>query len=167
MTRLKSWTLTCFFCYPELLAFLLLPFLSSYLTFGFFGICERRFLSFFHALAFTRVDHALRLLFLQLGQDCSNAGDIFGPYTVDVPVDLPVARANPQPRPDKPVYLSLKSDLTLSIGNDRISETALAATLATLTGSDREQRVFLRADKSVPYGELMQVMNLLRAEGYL
>ncbi len=31
-------------------------------------------------------------------------------------------------------------------------------------GSDREQRIFLRADKSVPYGELMRVMNLLRTK---
>ena len=29
------------------------------------------------------------------------------------------------------------------------------------------QRLFLRADKSVPYGELMRVMNLLRGAGYL
>ena len=32
---------------------------------------------------------------------------------------------------------------------------------------DRQKRLFLRADKSVPYGELMQVMNLLRGAGYL
>jgi len=35
------------------------------------------------------------------------------------------------------------------------------------TNSDRLKRVFLRADKTVPYGELMRVMNLLRAAGYL
>ena len=87
--------------------------------------------------------------------------------TVDVPVDLPVAKASPQKRPDKPVYLSVRSDLSLSLGNDTVAEAALGATLASLTNSDREQRIFLRADKSVPYGELMRVMNLLRAEGYL
>jgi biopolymer transport protein ExbD len=32
---------------------------------------------------------------------------------------------------------------------------------------DKGKRVFLRADKTVPYGELMGVMNLLRAAGYL
>jgi biopolymer transport protein ExbD len=84
-----------------------------------------------------------------------------------VPVDLPVARAIPQPRPDKPVYLSVKSDLTLTIGNNPVSEGALGATLSAATNADREQRLFLRADKTVPYGELMRVMNLLRAEGYL
>jgi biopolymer transport protein ExbD len=87
--------------------------------------------------------------------------------TVDVAVDLPVAKANPQPRPDKPIYLSVKSDLSLSLGNDTVPESALGATLVRITNSDRKQRIFLRADKAVPYGELMRVMNLLRAEGYL
>ncbi len=87
--------------------------------------------------------------------------------TVDVPVDLPVAKAQPQPRPDKPVYLSVKSDLTLTLGNDPVPEAAIGQALASATNSDREQRIFLRADKTVPYGELMRVMNLMRAEGYL
>ncbi len=43
----------------------------------------------------------------------------------------------------------------------------MRAALDTATKSDRQQRVFLRADKTVPYGELMRVMNLLRAGGYL
>ena len=87
--------------------------------------------------------------------------------TVDVPVDLPAAKVNPQPRPDKPVYLSVKSDLSISIGNNSVSEISLGAALAQATASDREQRIFLRADKSVSYGDLMRVMNLMRAEGYL
>ena len=38
--------------------------------------------------------------------------------TVDVPVELPVSNAQPQPRPDKPVFLTIKSDLSLVIGDD-------------------------------------------------
>ena len=38
--------------------------------------------------------------------------------TVDVHVDLPVSTAKPQPRPDKPLYLTIKSDLSLTIGNE-------------------------------------------------
>lgn len=87
--------------------------------------------------------------------------------TVDVAVDLPVSNAAPQPRPDKPVFLTVKSDLTLALGNDIIPREALQATLDGATGSNREQRIFLRADQSVAYGELMKVMNLLRADGYL
>jgi biopolymer transport protein ExbD len=87
--------------------------------------------------------------------------------TVDVPVDLPASAAKPQPRPDKPVFLTVKSDLSLALGNDPVPRDALARTLDGVTNADREQRIFLRADKSVPYGELMQAMNLLRSAGYL
>jgi biopolymer transport protein ExbD len=88
-------------------------------------------------------------------------------FMVDVPVDLPVASAKPQPRPNKPLYLTVKADLSLALGNDAIPGGRLASTLDGATSSDRTQRIFLRADKSVPYGELMRVMNLLRAAGYL
>lgn len=87
--------------------------------------------------------------------------------TVDVAVDLPVSNAQPQPRPDKPLFLTVKQDLTLALGNDGVPRTALRATLDQQTNSDREQRVFLRADGAVAYSELMKVMNLLREAGYL
>ncbi|OPH82620.1 TonB system transport protein ExbD [Nitrobacter vulgaris] len=87
--------------------------------------------------------------------------------TVDVAVDLPVSNAQPQPRPDKPVFLTVKQDLTLALGNDEVPRNTLQATLDQQTSNDREQRVFLRADGTVAYNELMKVMNLLREAGYL
>jgi biopolymer transport protein ExbD len=87
--------------------------------------------------------------------------------TVDVAVDLPVSNAQPQPRPDKPVFLTVKQDLTLVLGNEDVQRNALQATLDQKTENDREQRVFLRADGAVAYSELMAVMNLLRQAGYL
>jgi biopolymer transport protein ExbD len=87
--------------------------------------------------------------------------------TVDVVVDLPVSNAQQQPRPDKPVFLTVKQDLTLALGNEDVPRSALQATLDQQTGNDREQRIFLRADGVVAYRELMNVMNLLRQAGYL
>jgi len=87
--------------------------------------------------------------------------------TVDIAVDLPVSNAQPQPRPDKPVFLTVKQDLTLALGNDDVPRNTLQATLDQQTSNDREQRVFLRADGTVAYNELMKVMNLLREAGYL
>ncbi len=43
----------------------------------------------------------------------------------------------------------------------------LTAALDQATSNDKQQRVFLRADKAVPYGELMTLMNDLRGAGYL
>ncbi len=87
--------------------------------------------------------------------------------TVDIAVDLPASSAEPQQRPDKPVYLTLKSDLTLSIGDEPVARDQLTSALDAATGGNKDDRVFLRADRSVPYGEVMRVMNELRAARYL
>jgi len=87
--------------------------------------------------------------------------------TVDINVDLPASTAQRQQQPERPLFLTVKSDLSLALGNDRIARDALAAALDQATGGDKEQRVFLRTDKTVPMGDMMQVMNLLRAAGYL
>jgi biopolymer transport protein ExbD len=87
--------------------------------------------------------------------------------TVDISVDLPAANAERTQRPDKPVFLTLKSDLTLALDNDAIPRSTLSAALDRATSGDKQQRVFMRADKTVPYGELMTLMNDLRSAGYL
>ncbi|WP_019172503.1 TonB system transport protein ExbD [Pseudaminobacter salicylatoxidans] len=87
--------------------------------------------------------------------------------TVDINVDLPASTAAAAPRPDKPVYLTLKEDLSLALGNEAVPRQTFGAVLDQQTGGDKETRIFLRADKVVGYGELMEVMNLLRASGYL
>ena len=87
--------------------------------------------------------------------------------TVDVNVDLPASSAQAAPRPDKPLFVTVKQDLVVAVGQNDVPREALQPALDAVTNGDREQRVFLRADKVVPYGELMVVMNLLRAAGYL
>jgi len=87
--------------------------------------------------------------------------------TVDISVDLPAANADRSPRPDKPLFLTLKSDLSVSLDENTIQRVALAGALDQATSGDKQQRVFLRADKTVPYGELMSLMNDLRSAGYL
>jgi biopolymer transport protein ExbD len=87
--------------------------------------------------------------------------------TVDILVNLPASTAEPQPRPETPLYLTVKSDLTLALGEDPVSRDLLPSTLDAAAKGDKDTRIFLRADKTVPYGEVMEVMNLLRAAGYL
>jgi biopolymer transport protein ExbD len=87
--------------------------------------------------------------------------------TVDISVDLPSANAEHTQRPDKPLFLTLKQDLSVALDNDAISRGTLAAALDRATAGDKQQRVFVRADKTVPYGELMTLMNNLRSAGYL
>jgi len=87
--------------------------------------------------------------------------------TVDVPVDLPASSAPPQQRPPKPVYLTLKADGSLALGDNPVSRDALADVLASATNGDKEERIFLRGDRAVAYGEVMGLMNDLRRAGYL
>ncbi len=87
--------------------------------------------------------------------------------TVDMPVNLPASTAEPQPRPDKPLFLTLKADLSLLLDNEPVSRGALSGALMRATDGGKDQRVYLRADKTVAYGYLMTLMNELRDAGYL
>ncbi|MHA2847591.1 TonB system transport protein ExbD [Vibrio harveyi] len=86
--------------------------------------------------------------------------------TVNVAVDLPTSSAEPQPQPDKPVYLTIQKDLTLVVGEKH--ETSLADLKQALIQAEVEPdtRIFLRADKSLSYQDLMKVMNEMVASGY-
>jgi biopolymer transport protein ExbD len=86
--------------------------------------------------------------------------------TVDVPVNLPQSGVPPAERPEEPLIVTLKQDLTLNLGNAPIPRETLAAQLMTAAGGKPETRIYLRADKAVPYGELMTVMSLLREGGF-
>jgi biopolymer transport protein ExbD len=86
--------------------------------------------------------------------------------TVDLPVDLPTSSATPQKKPDKPTYVSIKPDLTLAIGEEAVKRADLVHSLDGLADMSKDKYVFLRADRSVPYGELMGVMEILRSGGY-
>ena len=87
--------------------------------------------------------------------------------TVDVPVDLPGSTATATPLPPQPVYLTVQQDLALTLAEVPVTRENLATALGALTGADRAPPVYLRADRAVAYGDLMAVMNLLRAAGYL
>ena len=87
--------------------------------------------------------------------------------TVDIPVDLPVSNAAPAPKPERPVHLSLQADGTLTVNAEPVTLDTLGATIVRVTEEDREQRVFLRADKAVVYDDIMRAMNVLRGAGYV
>ena len=86
--------------------------------------------------------------------------------TVDLPVDLPTSAATPQKKPDKPTYVSIRSDLAVAIGETPVKRVDLVQTLDATADASREKFIFLRADRAVPYGELMDVLEMLRSGGY-
>ena len=87
--------------------------------------------------------------------------------TVDIKVDLPASTAKPQPRPEKPIFLTVKSDIQLFLGEKAITKDQLGSSLDIATNTNKETTIFFQADKSVDYETMMDVMNSLRQSGYL
>ena len=88
--------------------------------------------------------------------------------TVDIKVDLPASTAKPAPRPEKPVFVSVKADQKLYVGDAQVAAPdQLGPMLDAKTKGDKETTIFFQADKGVDYGDLMEVMNNMRAAGYL
>jgi biopolymer transport protein ExbD len=86
--------------------------------------------------------------------------------TVDLPVDLPSSTATPQKKPDKPTYVTIKPDLAVAIGETPVKRVDLVRELDAMADAGKDNFIFLRADRSVPYGELMAVLEILRTGGY-
>ena len=90
--------------------------------------------------------------------------------TVDAKVDLPVSNAAPAPKPEKPVYLTSKADGALVVNETPVALAGLGGAVQQAFGAgrtDTNQRIFLRADRKVPYERIVEAMNALRAAGYL
>jgi biopolymer transport protein ExbD len=87
--------------------------------------------------------------------------------TVDIPVDLPGSTVQPQHRPDKPVFLTIKADRGIAVGEEMVSRDRMISALEVATKNNKDERIFLRADRAVAYGDIMEVMNTLRTAGFL
>jgi biopolymer transport protein TolR len=88
--------------------------------------------------------------------------------TVGVPVNLPKTDANPLPTEQRePVTVNVDTDGTIFLQGDPVTGAELRERLSAISaerGSD--ERVFVRADKAVGYGEVMEVMGLLNAADF-
>ena len=67
--------------------------------------------------------------------------------TVDIKVDLPASSAKPAPRPEKPVFLSVKADKRLFLGEDEVKAETLGAILDARTQGKKDTTIFFQADK--------------------
>src|SRR5450631_3685647 len=76
--------------------------------------------------------------------------------TVDLPIDLPSSTATPQKKPD----------LAVAIGETPVKRVDLVRSLDAMADAGKDRFIFLRADRAVPYGDLMDVLEIMRAGGY-
>ena len=85
-----------------------------------------------------------------------------------VPVDLPETKAGALDQEQKPVQVSLDPSGALYIDETPVSMEALGSELARIAGASSEEggpRIFLRADRGLDYGRVMEVMGELNAAG--
>jgi biopolymer transport protein TolR len=86
--------------------------------------------------------------------------------TAGVPVDLPKTRAQVLGQDREPLSVSVKRDGSIYLQNSPIAEDVLVPRLTAIAKNGYEQRVFVRGDKNVDYGRVMEVMGLLSEAGF-
>jgi biopolymer transport protein ExbD len=62
--------------------------------------------------------------------------------------------------------VTIKPDLAVAIGETPVKRVDLVRSLDVMADASKDRFIFLRADRAVPYGELMSVLEILRAGGY-
>lgn len=86
--------------------------------------------------------------------------------TVNVQVDLPPSNAEPTPNPKDPVFVSVQKTGQIFLGDNETTLEGLGDAVMTRTLGDRENRIMVRADRDVIYGNVMRVMNVLQDYGF-
>ncbi len=86
--------------------------------------------------------------------------------TVDIAVQLPTSSAKVDRRPDKPIFITVAADSSVSVGETTSAAYRIVADIDGLTEANKDTRLFLRADTGVPYGDVIDVLERLRDGGY-
>ncbi len=86
--------------------------------------------------------------------------------TAGVQVDLPDSAAEPVQGQDEPLTISLRKDGSIYLQETKVELSALAAKLQAITGEKKETRIFIRGDKAIDYGAVMQVVGEVSAAGF-
>jgi biopolymer transport protein TolR len=86
--------------------------------------------------------------------------------TVGVPVDLPKAQASLIQEPDEPLSVSIDFEGRVYVQDSEIALRKLTARLIAVTGANPDIRIFVRGDKTIDYGRVMQVIGTINAAGF-
>ncbi len=86
--------------------------------------------------------------------------------TVGVPIDLPQTSANPLNEEKEPLTITVKNDGAVFLQETPIEVEELAPRLIAITNSGYEERIYVRGDRNVNYGQVMKVMGTLSSAGF-
>jgi biopolymer transport protein TolR len=86
--------------------------------------------------------------------------------TVGVPVDLPKTHAQALGQDREPLSVSIRRDGRIYVQNTPVDEDQLVPKLTAISGNGYDQRIFVRGDRSVDYGRVMEIMAMISAAGF-
>jgi biopolymer transport protein TolR len=86
--------------------------------------------------------------------------------TVGVTVDLPQTRSSPLPGQDEPLSVSVNRDGEVFLQDSQLSVDELGPRLIAITERNPEARIFVRGDRVIDYGRVMEVVGAIHAAGF-
>jgi len=86
--------------------------------------------------------------------------------TVGVPVDLPKTHASVMNEKEDPLTITLDAKGGIYLQETVLELPVLVPRLVAITGSNPEARIYVRGDKGLPYGRIMEVMGAISAGGF-
>ncbi len=86
--------------------------------------------------------------------------------TVGLQIDLPETRSQNLPGQDEPLEVTVNADGQIYIQETEVELEDVVPRLAAITDNNRDTRIFVRGDRSISYGRVMQVMGAIDAAGF-
>src|ERR1700722_19824644 len=86
--------------------------------------------------------------------------------TVGVPVDLPQTQAPPINEPKEPTVITVNKDGAIFIQETSVPIDSLVSRLQALTGANPDAVLYVRGDKDINYGKVLEVMSLISNAGF-
>jgi len=86
--------------------------------------------------------------------------------TVGIPVNLPQTKAEPLSNPDEPIVVTINDKGAVYLQETTIADDALVARLQAITENRPDTKIFVRGDKKIDYGRVMQVMGMIKSAGF-
>ena len=87
--------------------------------------------------------------------------------TVGIPVDLPKVKANALTDQRDPIEITVKLDGTVYLSESIVEVENLIPRLNAITDQNTEARIYLRGDRVVAYGRIMEIMSIINSAGYI
>ncbi len=86
--------------------------------------------------------------------------------TVGIPIDLPKVKADALTDQKDPLEISIKLNGEVYLGEDIVNVENLIQTIEAITEENFESRIYVRGDRGIAYGRVMEIISMINNAGY-